>query len=104
MTTTSPQAERIPVWDGRSHSLELFRERVRLFVMGTKKDERIYCAARLLSAMDPDTDAFKVGSQLDTTELEKPDGALQVVDAIIAAQGPQTMQEAIKLFKGVFRL
>lgn len=102
--TTNQQAERIPVWDGRSHSLELFRERVRLYVMGTKKDERIYCAARLLSAMDPDADAFKVGSQIDMTELEKPDGAFKVVDAIIAAQGPQTMQEAIKLFKGIFRL
>ena len=102
---TSPAGNSfIPQWDGRSNSLETYEQRVKLYVMGTKKDERVYCAARLLGAMDPLSDAFKIGSALSTTVLEAEDGAQAVVTAIIAAQGPQTMQEAVKLFRDLWRL
>eukprot|EP00974_Lingulodinium_polyedra_P129247 11209339-Lingulodinium_polyedra.AAC.1 len=54
--------------------------------------------------MDPESDAFRIGTALELETLEGAQGALSVVDAIIAAQRPRTMQEATKLFKGVFRL
>ena len=101
-TTTGHQT--IPQWDGRSSSLETFEQKVKLYVMGTKKDERCYCAARLLGAMDPASDAFKLGSSLDTEVLESENGAQKVVQMIIAAQGPQTINEAVKLFRDLWRL
>ena len=94
----------IPIWDQKTSTLESYGERVKLYVMGTKKDDRPYLAARLLSVMDPDTDAFKIGAALPADVLEAPDGALKVVEAIKNGQGPLSMQEAVKYFLQLFRL
>ena len=77
-----------------------------MYMLGTKKDERVYTAARILSVMDPDSTAYKVGSKLTIEVLEKSDGsgATAVVDAIMLAEGPRTMQEAIREFKALLKL
>ena len=93
--TTPYDAEngRIPTWDGRPSTLDAFEERVRMFILGTKKDERIYCAARLLGRMDPDSAAYKIGTSVPLDKMEKDDGmgALAAEQAIRTAEGPKTM-------------
>eukprot|EP00975_Prorocentrum_lima_P002972 655336-Prorocentrum_lima.AAC.1 len=42
-----------------------------------QKEDRIYCSARLLSVMDADSDAFKIGSGLKQDEHEDAEGALK---------------------------
>ena len=101
MTALPQEDGRIPVWDGRPSSLDAFEEKVRMFILGTKKDERIYCAARLLGRMDPDSAAYKVGSAISLSKLgdEGGMGVLEVVKAMKTAEGPKSMQGAVKLFK-----
>ena len=89
----------VPKWDGKLGSLEAFEERITMYVMGTKKDGRQYCAARILAQMDPDSNAYKIGKSIGMGELAKDDGATKMLAAIRAALGPKTMQEAVKYFK-----
>ena len=41
-------------WNEEPSTLDAFEERVILYVLGTKKEERYLCGPRLLAQMDPE--------------------------------------------------
>ena len=43
----------VPKWNEEPSTLDAFEERVILYVLGTKKEERYFCGPRLLAQMDP---------------------------------------------------
>ena len=49
----------VPTWDGSSATLDAYEERSKMYVLGTKKDERYLCAPRLLAKFDPDGDQYR---------------------------------------------
>ncbi len=52
VTTPSDQAlSHVPRWDKSPEHLEDFEERVKLWILGTKKDDRCLLGPRLLSVM-----------------------------------------------------
>ena len=97
----------IPVWDGQSSSLDAYDERVRLFIMSTKKDDRYLCGPRLLSKMEPESDMFRlIRGKLTDEQLSAEDGsgAKAIIVALRSSLGPKSMQEAVKLFLHMLKL
>ena len=90
----------VPTWDGISTTIKAWRERVQLYILGTRKDDRYLCGARVLGTLNPDSNGYaNVRKQIDEEALCKADGAgaLQVVDEIQKMLGPRSLQEAVRL-------
>ena len=70
----------VPKWNEEPSTLDAFKERVILYVLGTKKEERYLCGPRLLAQMDPERQPYKVvKSALTTTQLAAEGGATLVI-------------------------
>ena len=92
----------IPQWNKSTAGLEPWRERVRLYIMGTKAEDRHLCGPRLLATLDPESDEYKtICKQITDEQLCEATGkgALLVVDKVRACLGPKSVQEAVKLTK-----
>ena len=50
----------VPKWNEEPSTLDAFEERVILYVLGTKKEERYLCGPRLLAQTDPERQPYKV--------------------------------------------
>ena len=50
----------VPKWNEEPSTLDAFEERVILYVLGTKKEERYLCGPRILAQMDPERQPYKV--------------------------------------------
>ena len=62
----------VPKWNEAPSTLDAFVERVILFVLETKKEERYLCGPRLLAQMDPERQPYKVvKSAVTTTRVER---------------------------------
>ena len=87
--------EVIPRWDGHSSSLDAYEERVKLYIMSTKKDEKSFCGPRLLSRFEPESDAFRiVPEKLTDEQFTAEDGSGGKV--IIIAPAQSSVQRACK--------
>ena len=51
MTTESDRTETVPAWDGDVTSFDSYVMRVKLYVRGTKKDDKGLCGPRLMSKL-----------------------------------------------------
>ena len=89
-----------PIWDGRATTIKAWKERVQLYILGTRKDDRYLCGARVLGTLNPDSDEYaNVRKTVDDGKLTANDGsgALAVVDEIKKMLGPRSLQEAVRL-------
>ncbi|CAK0911874.1 unnamed protein product [Prorocentrum cordatum] len=107
MANEQQSGSKIPVWNGEASSLESFEEKVKLWVLGTKKDDRIYLGPRLVQAMDEDSQQWFEAKKVSLDDLVKEDGAEKVVEALKGVRGTVTMQEAVskwrEFMRGVYR-
>ena len=88
------QFESIPVWDGQFSSLDAYDERVRLFIMSAKKDDRYLCGPRLLSRMEPESEMFRLIRGKLTDEQQSADdgsGAKAIIIALRSSLGPKSL-------------
>ena len=92
-------------WNEEPSTLDAFEERVILYVVGTKKEERYLCGPRLLEQMDPERQPYKVvNSAVTTTQLAAEGGATLVIAALRRALGARPIQEAVRLFRQLMGL
>ena len=85
--------------------MDAFEERVILYVLGTKKEERYLCGPRLLAQIDPERQPYKVvKSIVTTTQLAAEGGATLVIAALRRALGARPIQEAVLLFRQLMGL
>ena len=54
----------VPVWDGKASTIETWRERVDLYVLSTRKDDRYLCGARVLGTLNPSSNEYKIVRKL----------------------------------------
>ena len=95
----------VPKWNEEPSTLDAFEERVILYVLGTKKEERYLCGPRLLAQMDPERQPYKVvKSAVTTTQLAAEGGATLVIAALRRALGARPIQEAVRLFRQLMGL
>ena len=95
----------VPKWNEEPSNLDAFEERVILYVLGTKKEERYLCGPRLLAQMDPERQPYKVvKSAVTTTQLAAESGATLVIAALRRALGARPIQEAVRLFRQLMGL
>ena len=95
----------VPKWNEEPSTLDAFEERVILYVLGTKKEERYRCGPRLLAQMDPERQPYKVvKSAVTTTPLAAEGGATLVIAALRRALGARPIQEAVRLFRQLMGL
>ena len=72
----------VPKWNEEPSTLDAFEDRVILYVLGTKKEERYLCGPRILAQMDPERQPYKVvTSAVTTTQLAAEGGATLVIPA-----------------------
>eukprot|EP00959_Pyramimonas_sp_CCMP1952_P308171 6449606-Pyramimonas_sp.AAC.1 len=90
---------KIPVWNGEASTLESFEEKVKLWVLGTKKEDRVYLGPRLAQAMDEDSQQWHEAKKVTLDDLVKEDGAERVVNALKGVRGTVTMQEAVSKWR-----
>ena len=87
--------------------MESFEEKVKLWVLGTKVEDRVYLGPRLLQAMDEDSQQWHEARKVSLEDLVKDDGAQRVVASLKGIRGTVTMQEAVskwrEFMKGVYR-
>ena len=89
----------VPKWNEEPTTLDAFEERVLLYVMGTKKEERYLCGPRLLAQMDLERQPYKVvKSAVTTAQLAAEGGATLMVAALRRSLGARPIQEAVRLF------
>ena len=90
----------VPKWNEEPSTLDAFEERVILYVLGTKREERYLCGPRLLAQMDPERQPYKVvKSAGTTTQLAAEGGGTLVIAALRRALGARPIQEAVRLFR-----
>ena len=95
----------VPKWNEEPSTLDAFEERVILYVLGTKKEERYLCGPRLLAQMDPERQPCRfVKSAVSTTQLAAEGGATLVIAALRRALGARPIQEAVRLFRQLMGL
>ena len=95
----------VPKWNEEPSTLDAFEERVILYVLGTKKEERYLCGPRLLAQMDPERQPYKVvKSAVTTTQLAAEGGQTLVIAALRRALGARASQEAVRLFRQLMGL
>ena len=105
MTQNSEQTQfgSIPTWNGQADSVDTFEDACRIYNRGTKKDDRIYVAARIIGRMDTSLPAYKACLKIEDKDLEVEDGYKAVLRCIRSVKGPKPMAEAVKLFKELVR-
>ena len=91
----------VPKWNEEPSTLDAFEERVILYVLGTKKEERYLWGPRLLAQMDPEPQPYKVVKSAVTTAEG---GATLVIAALRRALGARPIQEAVRLFRQLMGL
>ena len=92
-------------WNEEPSALDAFEERVVLYVMGTKKEERYLCCPRLLAQMDRERQPYKVvKSAVTAAQLTAEGGVTLVVAALRRALGACPIQEAVRLFRQLMGL
>ena len=99
--------EVVPSWDGHTATLDAYEERVKLYVMSTKKDEKYLCGPRLLARFEPESDSFRIVREaLTDAQLTAEDGSggKAVVAALRVQLGPKSMQQAVSLFLQLMKL
>ena len=99
--------EVVPSWDGHTATLDAYEERVKLYLMSTKKDEKSLCGPRLLSRFEPESDSFRiVRESLTDAQLTAEDGSggTAIVAALRVQLGPKSMQQAVSLFLQLLKL
>ena len=89
----------IPQWNGKSDGIDLFEDQCRVYNAGTKKDDRIYVAARIIGKMDPHYPAYKRCIKIDDEKLEIAEGWKAIITCLRETKGPKPMAEATKCFK-----
>ena len=95
----------VPTWNEEPSTLDAFEERVILYVLGSKKEERYLCGPRLLAQMDPERQPYKVvKSAVTTTQLAAEGRATLVIAALRRALGARPIQEAVRLFRHLMGL
>ena len=95
----------VPNWNEAKSTLDAFEEKVILYVLGTKKEERYLSGPRLLAQMNPERKPYKVvKSAVTTTQLAAEGGATLVIAALRRALGAQPIQEAVRLFRRLMGL
>ena len=98
---------RTPTWNGEADTLETFAEKVDLWILGTKEEDRIYLGPRLVQAMDENSLQWQEAKKVSREDLVKPNGAELVVAALKGIRGTATIQEAVAkwrdFMKGVYR-
>ena len=67
---------KVPKWDERPGSLDDFQDKLKFFVLGTKKEDRYLCASRVIREMDPESLQYKICRKLDEDELAEATRAL----------------------------
>ena len=72
----------VPKWNEEPSALDAFEERVILYVLGTKKEERYLCGPRLVAQMDPERQPYKVVKSAVTTTQLAPEGGATLVIAV----------------------
>ena len=101
MATNDAEArgQRVPVWNGEAGSLDTFEEKVKLRVLGTKEEDRIYLGPRLIQAMDDESQQWQEAKKVSLEDLVKTDGAERAVRALKGIRGTMTIQEAIQKWR-----
>ena len=94
----------VPKWNDEPSTRDTFEERVILYVLVTKKEERYLCGPRLLAQMDPERQPCKVAKSAVTTQLAAEGGATLVIAALRRALGVRPIQEAVRLFRQLMGL
>ena len=95
----------VPKWNEERSTLDAFEERVILYVLGTRKEERYLCGPRLLAQMDPERQPYMVvKSAVSPTQLAAEGGATLVIAALSRALGARPIQEAVRLFRQLMGL
>ena len=94
----------VPKWNEEPSTLDAFEERVILYVLETKKEERYLCGPRLLAQMDPERQPYKVVKSAVATQLAAEGGATLVIAALRRALGARPIQEAVRLFRQLMGL
>ena len=62
------------MWNGDASTLESFEEKVKLWVLGTKKEDRVYLGPRLVQAMDEDSQQWHEATKASLEDLAKEGG------------------------------
>ena len=96
--TSTAAFDIVPFWDGTTAALDAYDERVKLYVMSTKKDEKCLCGPRLLARFAPESDSFRIVREaLTDAQLtaEEGSGGPAIVKALRAQLGPKSMQQAV---------
>ena len=90
----------VPKWNEETSSRDSFDGRVKLYVMGTKKEHRDLCGPRAFAQMDPEKHPYKVmRSAITNVQLTRDGGAYPIVSALRAVLGAKPIQEAARLFR-----
>ena len=90
----------VPNWNEERSTLDAFEERVILYALGTKTEERYLSGPRLLAQMDPERQPYKVVKSAVSAE----GGATLVIAALRRALGARPIQEAVRLFRQLMGL
>ena len=99
--------EVVPSWDGATATLDGYEERVKLYVMSTKRDEKCLCGPRLLARFAPESDSFRIVREtLTDAQLTAEDGSggTAIVRALRVQLGPRSMQQAVSLLLQLLKL
>ena len=75
-----------PVWDEKTSSFQEFEEKLRFYKLGTKKADRYLCASRVIHAMPPGSQQFKLCAKIEEDKLMAEDGSglLEIVKVLSA--------------------
>ena len=99
--------EVVPSWDGTTATLDAYEERVKLYIMSTKRDEKCLCGPRLLARFQPESDSFRIVREtLTDAQLTAEDGSggTAIVAALRVQLGPKSMQQTVRLFLQLLKL
>lgn len=106
MAADHTQGGYITSWHGTASGLDVWEERVKLYIVGTKKDDKYLCGPRILNTLNPESDESRTAKERVSSDIlihERGEGALAVVRAVRNTLGPASIQEGARLAKLFFK-
>ena len=71
-----------PRWDGDSSTVDVWIERVRLFTLSTKEDERVLLGPQLIRSMQPGSRQYLAAMEVPADQQTTKEGAITVAQHV----------------------
>ena len=88
-----------PRWDGNTANVDVWTERVQLFILSTKKNDRVLLGPQLIRSMEPGSRQYLAAMEISADDQVKEDGAMLIAKHLKSKLAETAMADAAQALR-----